>query len=490
MLKKLQHTLKHTLIYSLGNISAKLVGFVLLPLYASRLTIGAYGQLAILEATSQFLIAVFAIKMPLAVMRWLSEVREEKERGKILFTGTVMVFLSAFLMFLLMWLLAEPLAGLLLGGGDFSGYIRVLAAAAFLAILNDMSMMLFREEEKSFLYVAVTVTRLSVIVGVTVPLLTRYEMGILGVLYGQLAGGAVVAFLTLPFLLSRISFSWQKKLAAELIGYGGPLIFSTLSTMLLSLGDRYIIRFYSDFKELGLYSLGYKIASVINVFIIRSFQTGYLPIAYKMCGQDNSRRFFSKILTYFVFILLLFIMGISFFSRDILNLLADNADYRAAYTVIPVIAFMFLTKGVYYVFSIGLHCAKKTGYNLLVVSTGATVNLLLNIIFVPYGGRFAAAVTSIVSGILIAIMYYRYAQKFYPVPYETEKIFKMTAVAVLLFVPAYFGADFPLGWRILFNGALIISFPVILYFIGFYEKIELERMKQIGFGWVKKIRRR
>ena len=49
MLENIKQTVKHTGIYALGNISAKLVGFVLLPIYTKHIPVAAYGVWGLLE---------------------------------------------------------------------------------------------------------------------------------------------------------------------------------------------------------------------------------------------------------------------------------------------------------------------------------------------------------------------------------------------------------------------------------------------------------
>ena len=61
MLSKLKNTVKHSAIYSLGNLSAKLVGFILLPIYFHHLTIEEYGIFSILEVTAQIILEVLLI---------------------------------------------------------------------------------------------------------------------------------------------------------------------------------------------------------------------------------------------------------------------------------------------------------------------------------------------------------------------------------------------------------------------------------------------
>ena len=85
MLKSLKSTLKHSLIYSFGNLSSKLIGLILLPLFTSLLTTEEYGILSIFEVSSQILIAVFALNLHTAMLRWAAVEKNEKEEKSVIF---------------------------------------------------------------------------------------------------------------------------------------------------------------------------------------------------------------------------------------------------------------------------------------------------------------------------------------------------------------------------------------------------------------------
>ena len=59
MKEHLNKIIGQTAVYSLGNISTKLVGFILLPLYTGYLSTAEFGTFAILEAISQISVAIF-----------------------------------------------------------------------------------------------------------------------------------------------------------------------------------------------------------------------------------------------------------------------------------------------------------------------------------------------------------------------------------------------------------------------------------------------
>jgi O-antigen/teichoic acid export membrane protein len=93
-----------------------------------------------------------------------------------------------------------------------------------------------------------------------------------------------------------------------------------------------------------------------------------------------------------------------------------------------------------------------------------------------------AAITINVATIVMAWLYLHYSQKFYPIPFEFKRLIMLFGVGFVLFALAMFCEK--LGWwpGIILKLGLLAIFPFALYFIGFFEKIELLRMKQ---GWQK-----
>ena len=70
MFDTLKKVAKNSAIYGVGNLSTKLIGFILLPLYTSYISVGDYGILAITEITSLVLVAVISLRIVLHVIQY------------------------------------------------------------------------------------------------------------------------------------------------------------------------------------------------------------------------------------------------------------------------------------------------------------------------------------------------------------------------------------------------------------------------------------
>lgn len=483
MLGKLKKTVKHTLIYSLGNLSSKLVGFILLPIYTSHLTTSEYGILAILEATSQILIEVLSFNISVAMLRWCGQERDSAKEKSIIFTTFSSIFILAIFITIVLFPFSRNFSEMFFDNSNFTNYFQWLLIWIGTAIINKFPLALARLRERSAFFVTLNISKFILIVIFNIYFLAYLNLGVLGIIYAQVIGQAALFILSIPLTIKNINIKFNFPALKGMFFYGFPLIFSTISSMILTLGDRYILPYLLSFSSLGIYALGYKVASVINVFLLNSFQLGFLPIAFQMLDKPGANRYFSKIFTYFVFAFSIAFLGVSLFSKEIISILSRNSSFNSAYTVVPFLAFAFVLRGIHYYFSLSFHFAKKTKYNAYIVLGGSILHVTLNFILVPIFSMYGAAMAFITSTTAMSISAKYIADKVYPINYEMNKVFKMIITALLLAVVPLLVPDIGILLLLILKFGLLISFPIILYYIKFYERVELENISKSWKKW-------
>ncbi len=479
MLKDLFHTAKHTIIYSLGNLSIKLVGFILLPLYTTYLSTAEYGLLAIIEAVSQFAIAVLGFRLATAMLRWATAEKDELKQKSIIFTSllTSIIILIPFIISFIVF--ASYLSEIIFDTSDFTTYIYLISAFILFEIYNVFILNLLRLRDKSVYYMVIIILKLIINLGFNIYFVAYANIGVNGIMYSMVISSIIFSIATFPFLLSQIKVKYNIKVAREMFTYGFPLIFATISSMILTLSDRFIIKHVYSLSEVGIYNLGYKISSVINVVIIQSFQMGFLPIAFKKFDQEGAKEFFAKVLTYFTFILVLAVITISFYSKEVIILLSENPEYFEAYKLVPIISYTFLIKGIYYIFSLGLHFVKKTKYNSFIVLIGALINVLLNYMLIPALSIYGAALASVFSSVVIMLLYYYYSQREYKIYYDLKRLAILISSGILFTSLLYLINTQEFILALIIKTLLLISYPFILALFGFFTKSEKEKIKII-----------
>ncbi len=474
---------KQTAIYSLGNLSSKLIGLILLPLFTEYLTTAEYGVLAILEATSHILIGVLALNLPLAMLRWSSAEEDEEKKKSVIFTTIVSLALIIVLQLLFLLQSTDFFSRLLFGSERYSEYFFYLFLVVAFGVYNGIPLNIIRINEKPVYFIVVNTLKFTLILLVNIYFIVYLKQGVVGIIKSQLFGELVLFVLTIPIVAKNITFKFNFSVFKEMLEYGIPLIFSTISTFALSYADRYIIQYYLDSSRVGIYSLGYKIASVLNMLILQSFQLGFLPIAYKKLGASDEKRFFSKTLTYYTFILVLIALGLSLFSKELIHLLAQKPDYYSAYSVVPIISLAFVIKGIQYTYALSFHYAKRTIYVASIIIVTALLNVGLNFLLINQFGFLGAAFAMLISTFLMMVLSFHFGNKVYPIPYENKKLFILVAAGIIFFFVGDLTNEINLFVRIILKSLLIISLPAFLYLFNFYEDAELRRIKHAWHKW-------
>ena len=263
-----------------------------------------------------------------------------------------------------------------------------------------------------------------------------------------------------------------------------PLLLTSMAGIILTISDRYVLRFISDLSYVGIYSLGFKIANTLRVFIITSVNLAIQPMIYKMIDQPDNKRFYSKIMTYFSFGLMICALGLSLFGREMIKFLSKtNPDYWNAFTIVPVISLAIFFGMLRDVSLTGINITKKTGVNARSIVFVSALNIGLNLLLIPRYGYLGAAIATLISQFLYFILIYYFAQRYYRINYEIGKVIKILAAGIVIYCLSVLTNDMSLLARLLIKTFLLVSFPFTLYPMKFYESIELERLHGFWIKW-------
>ena len=96
----------------------------------------------------------------------------------------------------------------------------------------------------------------------------------------------------------RLSLRFDRPLLRRLLRFGLPTMPAELSLYALNFVDRMIIVRVAGAPEAGLYSLAVKFAQGVNV-LVRGFQLAWPPLAYSIRDDDEARRVYAAVVTWF-----------------------------------------------------------------------------------------------------------------------------------------------------------------------------------------------
>ncbi len=485
MFKILKSSVRDTAIYSIGTFSSKLAGFILVPLYTNSLYLSEidYGVLNLVEANLQFMISVFGLGLCYAFERWYYDKEFIEKRETTFFTILVSTLVLSLVLVLTLFPFAGSLSRILFESASYGNIFQLMLINAGFEIVAQTPNSLVRMKEKPSLFTLANMCKLGTSVLLTVVFVVYFKLGLEGVYYAQILGVLVYFIILSRFLYSQSKIGFEWAVLKDMIRFRFPFLLPIIALNVFNFNDRFVLSNVSGVIDAGIYSLGAKLANTIKVFLITAIWLALTPTIYRMMNDPLNKRFYSKVMTYMGFAVIIFVMVFSFFGKELVMLLAKDKTYWDAYLVIPIVSlgiFFGLLKDVSL---IGLNITKKTK-SIATVTIGITIaNLGLNILLVPYMGMLGAAFSGLIAQFLFFIIIYAVAQKHYKIPYELNKVGLMVLLAIALYGISTTTNSLALWMRLPIKFVLIASFPFLLYLFGFYERVELERLSGFWQKW-------
>jgi O-antigen/teichoic acid export membrane protein len=483
MLSKIKSTAKNSIIYGVGNLSSKLIGLVLLPLYTSVLPVAEFGKLAMLETTAQILVAVFSLSLNSAYFRWYWD-KEYSGKQKSLFF-TILAFLGFMSLMMILGLTgaASKLSVFLLDNAQDARLIRLMVITTAFDIMGILPLSLMRLQEKPVLFITANVIKFTTNLLLTILFITIFHRRIEGIYEAQILGNIIFFAFLSKYIWKHLEFRFETKILKEMLSFSFPLMLGSIAGFFITMTDRYTLKFINGLEQLGSYQFGFKISNAVKIIVVNSLNYAVQPLIYKLMNEPNNKRFYSKVLTYSGFAIMYLVILISVFGKEIVMFLAKKKEYWDAYMVIPFLSFGLFFGSLRDTLFTGLSFSKKTKVLSAITISSAIINVLLNIVLIFYFHSIGAAIATLLAQFIYFSLVWKYSQKYYFIPYETYKIFKIFLTGASLTMLAMFANNLSLLPSLGIKIVLIALFPIILYFWNFYEEIELVRIKELWVKW-------
>lgn len=389
---------KNVSLVTIANIISTLKGFILLPILTKALGAELYGMWALILVTISLLAPLCTLELGFAIVRFLGAEKDRGKIGKDFSSIFVVTSLIALAVSTLLFIFSKPLAITVFGGIDATFYIKISASLIFLAAINQIMLDYFRAFQQMERYAGISI--LQTIGEVT---LTAYL-----VLSGYGLFGVIIALLIVRFVVSFIGFFWitsQIKISSPsfsvikpYLPFTLPILPTALCYWLINLGDRYVIGYFMGADAVGVYSASYGLGSMITFF--------YAPIpialfpAITNLYENNKIRELKQHLKYSLKFFLMFAIpsffGLSILSKSLLTTLTTS-EFVGGYMIVAIIALATILFNCSNINVNVLYLLKKTRTIGLLYGTLALINIVLNIILVPFIGIIGAAIATLIT---------------------------------------------------------------------------------------------
>jgi O-antigen/teichoic acid export membrane protein len=464
---------KHSSIYSIGNVLSKIIAFVLIPIYTRYLTPSDYGRLEILSVTENILIMLCSLGVGSGFIKaFLYDSHDINQQKKAATTAYGFIAAVSFLICGSLAIFSGPMSSLLLGDEAFAFWLVMTSITGFFGANNIIPFRVYRTELKSVKYTLINLVQFLIVSISNIYFIVFLGLGVVGILYGSLIGGALVFLINFVSIRRYFVLEFCTVMLKKMLRFGLPLIPAMLALWVITSTDRYFLMHFSNSNELGLYSMGFRFAVILDIVFRGPFDTNWPSIYFPLAKQPNAQQEFSKIFTYYLLVGSFLCLGLSLFAKPVIHLMTTSAFY-SAYEVITILALAILFQGVSSILGVGIGISGKTEYGTLTVGGAAILNIVLNFLLIPTLGMKGAALATMISFAFMAFAVYRISQKLFPLQYEFERIAKIVAAFCLPLFLHYWLSPDALILEIIFDVGLCMSYIGLLVCFKFFKENEI-----------------
>ena len=487
MLNSIKQTSKDSIVYGLGNIAVKVIGFLLIPLYTDPkyFSVDDFGVIALLDISGLVLISLMASGLPQSLMRWFWENGESRYQKGIFFMSLSFQIIISLSFCLILLPLSKEFSGIIFSTPDLSYAIKLLILSSALQAVNNLVNTLMRLQSRSVLFSAVNLLKLITVLFLTIYFIVFRHMGVPGIYLAQVTGNLLFLIILSGYTLKNCVPFFNFTLFRAMSRYGFPLLLANFAGASLSVIDRYSLNSLALLKFVAIYALAFKISSVLKLVIVDSIKMAVTPIVMQKINSPDNKRFYSKTLLYSSFVLMLGIIAISLFSYEAIKVISKSAEFWQANIVVPVLSLSVFFTNMRETSSYGLLINKKTGIVGMNVVISAILNIVLNLLLIPRWNITGAAVATALTQFIYWSLNYYFSQKEYYIPYEQRKVAMLFITGGVISFLGLFVNDMSLITRLIVKSAAILTFPFLLYLFRFYEQVELEYIKGFVTKWSK-----
>lgn len=413
---------KNIISLTIGSFATKILNFLFVPFYTAILSTEEYGTADLIATTVSLLFPFFTCVICEAMLRFTQN--DDQREEDVYVIGTV-VWAVGFLILLLL----SPIILL----------IPTLKKYWLLIILYYIAYSLYtnigyyiRGIGKVVIFSISGIVNTVIAVVLNILFLLVLKIGVEGYLLAYI----IAHFVSIIYMIHAVKLykikvfrrSFNFDLLKKMLLFSMPLIPNSASWWISNSSDKYILTYFAGVSINGIYSVAYKIPTIMSMF------TGIFNMAWRLSavekfGSEESKKFYSNVFDMYITMTACMASLLMLLNKMLSGLLYSK-DFYQAWKYVPVLLVAAMLQSYSDFFGTIYTSAYKT--NILFYSTlaGAITNISLNFLLIPKYGAMGAAVATMVSYLVTFLIRFVDSRKIMKLIYEV--ISDLSCVAIIL----------------------------------------------------------
>ncbi len=438
MIEKKAGLSESTFWYTLGNLLIRSVSFLLLPLYSNLISTDEFGRYSLLMAFYTIAAVFYQGGLTSALTKFYLDSENDKQRCKIFSTVVNLILLIGVSLTILAAAFSTDLSNLILGSDKFSGLVLLTVFSLCIDSFVITILQLLKTKELS--RKAVSFSAISAVTNLLLNILLVYYLGwgIVGIIAAQLLSALFVLLILIPTVSREYTFIIEAPIVKSILNFSYPLIAAGILSTAVDVIDRFIINYYFGEETTGIYSFSYKIAMVMNVFVI-SMRTAWTPYSIRLFRAGYYADDYGKVLTKIIAVSSIIFLATSLLAGDLFNFSFNgkylfNPSYQGGVIIIPIVLIAYGFNALAGFYAIYPFIKGKSSYFFYVDLLALIFNLVFNYLLIPKYGIVGAAIATLISYCAGFMFFFSISHKKMQINYQLNKILQTLFVTGIAYV--------------------------------------------------------
>ncbi len=439
ILRYIKELSKNSIYYGLGSGVRRFFAIFTAPIMTRIFTPEDYGVISLVSTTVAFAGMVITLGISAGIFRHYYEL-DDNERKRLLFSGLLSQTLIIGSLIAILLLFIDQISYAIFGSIEFIFILKLALIQLFVVELFEHFMTLLRYQKRAQLFLLISSIQLILNLFFLIFYVAYLKLGIPGVYYGIISAN-IIPLLVLAFIQhSFYSLSFDVKYVKECLAFSVPLIPGWFVNMYLARSNKFYLQSYHSLEQVGLFSISEKIAGIVVLFMTIFF-LAWDPMSMELINKKHQHYLYDSIARIFLLCSSVLVLGITFFAKEVLIILATE-NYYSAYRYAGLIAFGTLTFYLSYFLGQGIIIARKTKYQSYARVLGAIIATIVYFQLIPTFGAYGATLGTIAgysaASFAMAVM----SERLFHIPYGYKR-FALANIFTFAMIVSYLYTSTP-----------------------------------------------
>lgn len=389
-MNKYKKLMSDTVLFTVSNFASKALVFLLLPLYTNVLSTEEYAIADLITTTINLILPIFTLSITEAVLRFAFD--KNVKKNEVL--STALLFIIGSTIFLIAF---KPIISHISFLKSLNSYWWFFVISYFSIAFQNVFSFFSRGCDKTKVFAISGIIHTVVLLTGNILFMVVFKWGLNGYLLSMILSYIVTSFYIVirgPFISELINVHLNKALIKDMLKYSIPMIPTIIAWWFMQTSDKYMVIWKLGLGESGVYSVAYKIPSILTI-VSSLFTQAWQISAISNYGEKDNSNFVGTVYKYYHMISILSCAALITGSK-ILGRVLYQKEYFVAWKCVPILLIAYVFSGLSGFLASIFTASKKTNYLFVSTSVGALLNIGLNLVFIDWLGLQGAAYTTLI----------------------------------------------------------------------------------------------